>query len=530
MCDDLLGIVFPHLEMVRVERVWVEDGVVRVKAGTLDGGLPCPSCGVCSCRVHSRYRRQLADAAVGGCPVVVDLSVRRLFCDVADCARRTFAEQVEGLTIRYGRRTVVLVALVQAIALALAGRAGARLAAVLHVVVSRVTLLNVLMALPDPCPPAPRVLGMDDFAIRRGRRYGTVLVDVESHAVLDLLPGREKEPVAAWLAGHPGIEVICRDRAGAYAEAARAGAPGALQVADRWHLWDNLATAVERTVIAHRPCLQTPEVSAPSARRIAAAPPSTLDPDTGAEKWLVTRTRERHQAVHQLLARGWTISAIARELGLARHTAERYAHCKNLGGLIEGALRTTRLDDYKPYLIRRWNEGCTDAARLFREIQTQGYPGRTPQAVRRYLRPLRTGLGSIRSPAPVLKPQQVTNWIMWNPQHLRDDEERQLGEVLSRCPELTAARSHVHAFAQMVCGLGGHRLSAWTDAVHADDLPALHAFADGLQRDHNAVTAGLTLPWSSGPVEGHVNRIKMLKRQMYGRAGFALLRKRVLLA
>ena len=530
VCDELLGIVFPHLEKVLVERVRVEDGVVRVKGRTQDGVLLCPDCGVPSRRVHSWYQRCLADAAVGGRPVVIDLSVRRLFCDVSDCARRTFVEQVEGLTIPYGRRTVGLLGIVQAIALALAGRAGVRLAAVLHIAVSRVTLLNVLTALPDPCYRSPRVVGVDDFATRRGRKYGTVLVDVESHDVLDLLPGREKEPVAVWLAGHPGIEVICRDRAGANAEAARAGAPGARQVADRWHLWDNLATAIERTVIAHRPCLQAPVPSAPSARRLAAAPPSTLNPDTGMEKWLVTRTRERHKAVRRLLARGWSISAIGRELGLARHTAERYAHCENLDGLIDGALRTTRLDDYKPYLIRRWNEGCTDAARLFREIQAQGYPERTPQAVRRYLRPLRTSLGSIRSPAPVLKPQQVTNWIMWNPEHLRADEEQQLGEVLARCPELTAARGHVHAFARMVCELGGHRLLAWTDAVRTDELPALHAFADGLRRDHQAVTAGLTLPWSSGPVEGHVNRIKMLKRQMYGRAGFALLRKRVLLA
>ncbi|MFE5923966.1 ISL3 family transposase, partial [Streptomyces sp. NPDC056468] len=335
----MLGIVFPHLDKVLVERVRVEDGVVRVKGRTRDGMLPCPDCGVLSRRVHSWYQRCLADAAVGGRPVVIDLSVRRLFCDVTDCARRTFAEQVEGLTIPYGRRTVDLLGIVQAIALALAGRAGARLAAVLHIVVSRVALLNVLMALPDPCSRPPRVVGVDDFATRRGRRYGTVLVDVESHDVLDLLPGREKKPVAAWLAGHPGIEVICRDRAGAYAEAARAGAPDALQVADRWHLWDNLATAIERTVIAHRPCLQAPEPNTSSVRRLAAAPPSTLNPDTGIEKWLVTRTRERHKAVHRLLAKGWTISAIGRELGLARHTAERYAHCANLDGLIDGALR-----------------------------------------------------------------------------------------------------------------------------------------------------------------------------------------------
>ncbi|MFD5703694.1 hypothetical protein ACFWJH_37545 [Streptomyces lasiicapitis] len=278
--------------------------------------------------------------------------------------------------------------------------------------------------------------------------------------------------------------MICRDRAGSYAEAARAGAPDARQVADRWHLWDNLAHAIERTVIAHRPCLHAPELTDPDTfRRMATSPPSTLNPDAGKEKWLVTRTRERHEAVHRLLARVWSISAIGRELGLARHTAERYAHCENLDGLIDGSLRTTRLDDYKPYLIRRWNEGCTDAARLFREIRAQGYPGRTPQAVRRYLRPLRTSLGSIRSPAPVLKPQQIANWIMWNPVHLRADEARQLSEVLVRCPELSAARGHVTTFARMVCDLRGDHLTTWTDAVRGDDLPALRRAIHQIYRD-----------------------------------------------
>lgn len=243
--------------------------------------------------------------------------------------------------------------------IALAGRAGARLTAVLHIPVSRTTLLNVM---PDPPRPALRVLGVDDFATRRGRRYGTVLVDLDSHRVVDLLPGREKAPLVAWLSGHPGIEMICRDRAGAYAEAAGVGAPQARQVADAWHLWDNLAHAVQRTVIAHRSCL-TPSPAKHAEPMPESAPDPALNPDTGTgtgtEKWLVTRTRERHQAVQDLLARGWTISAIGRELGLARHTARRYARCENPEALADRAIRTTRLDAWRP----TWSAAGTRAAR-----------------------------------------------------------------------------------------------------------------------------------------------------------------------
>ncbi|MFD4633795.1 ISL3 family transposase [Streptomyces sp. NPDC058284] len=376
----------------------------------------------------------------------------------------------------------------------------------------------------------PRVLGVDDFATKRGRKYGTVLVNAESHEVVDLLPGREKELVASWLSEHPGVEILCRDRAGGYAEAAKAGAPQALQVADRWHLWDNLAHAVERTVIAHRACLVPPALTAPSTRRLATAPPSTVDPDTGREKWLATRTRQRHREVQRLFARGRSISDISRELGMGRSTARRYARAEVPDGLIDGAMRTTPLDDYKPYLIRRWNEGCTNASLLYREICELGYPGRTAQAVRHYLHPLRTSLGSIRSPIPVLKPQQVTNWIMWHPDRLNPTEKQQLDEALHRCPELATVRDHVHTFARMLCNLSGENLKEWLSAVSSSGLPTMVALADGLRRDEKAVVAGLTLSWSSGPVEGHVNRIKMLKRQMYGRASFALLRKRVLLA
>ncbi|MFE9222999.1 ISL3 family transposase [Streptomyces lavendulae] len=516
----------PYLSAVLVEQVRVEDEKILVGARTRGTAPPCPACGTPARRVHSRYRRHLSDTSLGGRPVVIDLNVRRLFCDMTCCARRTFAEQVPELTVKYGRRTVALAEIVQAVALALAGRAGARLASVLGIPISRTTMLNIVMAAPDPPRPAPRVLGVDDFATRRGRRYGTVIVDLDSHRVLDLLPGREKAPLVTWLAARPGIEVVCRDRAGAYAEAATTGAPQAQQVADAWHLWDNLGHAVERTAIAHRACLTPPPPEHEPEQ--AAAPDPTLKPYSGTEKWLVTRTRERYRAVQDLLAQGWTISAIGRELGLARHTARRYARCENPDALADRAIRTTRLDAYRPYLINRWNQGCTDASVLFREIQAQGYPGRTPQAVRRFLRPLRDTANRAQEPPP--KPQDLTKWITRHPDRLRAEEKRQLKDALARCPELAAVRVHVRAFARMLCEHTGTDLPAWISAVRADDLPQLHSLANGLERDQDAVIAGLTLPWSNGPVEGHVNRIKMLKRQMYGRATLPLLRKRVLLA
>jgi hypothetical protein len=238
----------------------------------------------------------------------------------AACQRRTFAEQVPGLTARYQRHTPGLTAMLEAIAVALAGRAGARLTSALRATTSRSSLLRLLMALPDPPAATPRVLGVDDFAVKRGQVYGTVLTDCETGAPIELLAGREAAPLAEWLTRHPGVEVICRDRSGSYAEGARLGAADAVQVADRFHLWRNLAKATERCVARHRDCLRPPAPEQPE--QPTAPAPAEEAPPVGR---FAERARRHHALVHGLLAQGHGRRAIARHLGWGRHTVQRHA-------------------------------------------------------------------------------------------------------------------------------------------------------------------------------------------------------------
>lgn len=363
-------------------------------------------------------------------------------------------------------------------------------------------------------PPRP---GLCHHPHRPGNREGR-----------DLLPGRDGEPFEKWLRAHPGTEVICRDRGTAYAGAARAAAPGATQVADRFHLEKNLSEAVDKTVRALLPGLE------PGKLR---AGPQDYRTSHGKESTLVERCLRLHPRVKELRAAGLSIAGTARELGISEPAAAKYDKAATPEELLVTATRRrSALDPWKPYLSRRWNEGETEVLTLDKEIREQGWTG-SINLVYRYLRPLRTADGrnpagrAARKHAPgtgLPKPGDVARWIMSHPCNLGTADAGSLRAVLEASPELRTARALVLAFHDMTGGLRGQYLDDWIAAAREATLPALHSFADGLERDIDAVRNGLTLPWSSGPVEGKNCKFKHIKRLMYGRASFAFLRKMIL--
>jgi transposase len=522
----VLAVLLPHLAVAAVDRAEIGGGLVSIWAHAAADGAACPDCGVWCTKVQDSYTRRLRDAAAGGRRVLIWLLVRLLRCGNADCPRKSFAEQPEGLASRHARKTPLLAGQLAAVAGELAGRAGARLAgAVLAAVGSRHTLIRVLMAAPEPAAGPVRVLGADDFSLRRGRTYATLLADMQAGRPVDVLPDREAATLRAWLEAHPEVEVICRDRAGAYAQAARDGAPGAVQVADRWHLWHNLCGYVRAAVARHRDCLAGPGCRAPDPhqdqdqdQQAGAGMPA--DPDAV--------IRGRHAAVRRLRAGGATLAGAAAALGLSEQRTSRFWRAATAEELL--AVRSaSALDPYKPYLRQRLDQD-PDArtSALHREITARGYAGSYGTSYA-WLAMLKLAAPP-RPPAPP-DPAAVTGWILQDPARLAPASTAALDAITARCPVISALAGHASAFAVMLLHRhGSTSLDAWLDAAAAGPAAAdLQPFLNGIRHDYQAVRNGLTLSWNSGLLEGLNTRTKLLKRQMYGRASFPLLRKRILL-
>ena len=290
---------------------------------------PCPLCGGQAKRTHNRYERTLADLPWSAHRVAIRLKVRRLFCDNAQCERRIFAERLPGIAAPWARRTARLADWFTAVGLALGGAAGARLGRRLGLTASRNTLLHLVRQAPALPIVTPSALGVDDWAMCRRFTYGTVLVDLERRRPVALLPDREADTLAAWLREHPGVVVIARDRSAAYAEGASRGAPGAVQVADRFHLLQNLAEALELAFTAHAHELRDIEQA---RRRAAVAEGISVRPDPPLPPKhplvLAVACREQRLATHrrvwELWREGWPGHDIARHLGIGHTTTYRY--------------------------------------------------------------------------------------------------------------------------------------------------------------------------------------------------------------
>jgi len=531
-----------------------------------------------------------------GTPLTLQITVRRFVCDQVACPRRIFAERFPNLVTPYARQTSRWREALRAVGFALGGTAGARLADKLGMGTSGKTILCLVQGTPLLPARQPRVVGIDDWSWRRGHRYGTILVDLERHALVDLLPDRSAETVATWLTAHPGVEIVSRDRGGLYAEGARRGAPQAIQVADRWHLVDNLVDALERFLL-HKSTLlkataaqlgKTPvmvetveqiqtegggDVSlattgapdCPTPCPTSAAPRPLDEMYPGRRKrphprdWLAraeAESLERHAAriacyerIQALATAGADKADIARAVGVSRKTVYRYLALPTPPERRQPKRRGEVLEPWKPYLLRRWAEGCHTALRLWREICDQGYSS-SSTTVTRFAARIRRGEIVVPPPAGTVtsrnddrvspdvsevrpltvewSARRVASLLVSATERLSEAQTAFLRQICAADPTIDEASHITTAFLRLVRERAGADLESWMTTTTASSIAELRRFACGLGKDKAAVQAGLTLCWSNGQVEGQVHRLKLLKRQMYGRAGFDLLRRRVL--
>ena len=523
----------------------IHPGRVDISVAPVALSAKCPLCGHPSRRVHSEYVRKIADLPWHGTPVVFRVRARRFFCDVGPCERRIFCERLPEVAA-HSRKSSRLDDALLLVAFELGGRAGARLAAELGLLVSRHTLLRRLRGSPAPPVGGVRVLGVDDWAARKGEKYGTILVDLERRRVVDLLPDRSAGTLAAWLRGHPGVEVVSRDRYRPYIEGASAGAPDAVQIADRFHVFKNLYDAVEKLVERNRRRLgkfddesdDGPDAPLPAEPRPRSGHPGwghRADPEKREERL------RRYERVVKLRERGVYVEDIASEMGLHQRTVVAWL---NAGSFPERERPKRKkpgpVAPYAAYLDRRWRERCINMAQLFREIKGMGYEG-SYDAVADHLRCLRKGLvpparaltdaGGERTKGTRHESQEIARLLMLeakDPEALDPEQARYLEGLRSSTPELAAAQDLAGRFAGLVREGEEDGLTSWLGEAGESELPEIRTFARGIRQDEGAVRAAISAPWSNGQVEGHVNRLKMLKRQMFGRAKFDLLRRRVL--
>jgi len=522
-------------EGMLIEQIHITENGVVIEVVATHPTSCCPLCSQMSSSIQSHYRRVLRDAPCAGRRVQLMLTARKFYCRNALCERKVFTERLPTFVEPWARMTIRHCQQLTSIGLATCGKGGTRLAARLGVQTTRQTILRRIMALPDVAMGSVVFLGIDDFSFRRGSRFGTILVNLESRRVVDLLPDREAETSAAWMHQQPDLMVVSRDRGGAYASATREGAPQAIQCADRFHLLKNLGEALEGLLAHHLAayCKRQTQATLDEQEPIWQSK-RAVRPSPKLEHLQQARREERLAHYEQVLAlhkQGKSQAAIARQVGIGASTVQSWLAA---GTFPERKPReqASQLDRYLPYLILRWEDGCQNIACLFRELVERGYKGCYGSVYDNLVRLLPTGrkhaADSSSKALALATSRQAAFLFLRRPQELRVEEQERLSKLRQIDPEVDLAYDLVQQFAQMLRTRSGEHLDTWLAQVERSKLPELQSFAVGVEKDKEAVRAGLTWWINNGMVEGHVTKLKLIKRQGYGRAGFPLLRKRVL--
>jgi transposase len=532
-----------------VNRIVEEQDHLQVAARSTATKARCPTCRRYSHRVHSYYTRRVRDLPIQGQPVCFLLQVRRFRCLNATCPRRTFAESISEIAPQHAQRSEAFTAATRGIGLSLGGEAGQRLSHRLHLPLSADTLLRIIRATPAPVPSEPlQAVGVDDWALRRSALYGTLVVDLERHQPIELLPDRTADTLAAYLREHSPIAFVSRDRSTEYRRGISLGAPQAVQIADRWHLLKNLQEVLERILAGLRVSLRD-------------LPPVGIDPV--APRWPRETVRsanertlrqgqrerrlERFEQVRTLHAQGLGILRIAKTLHMSRVTVRTYLKAEAFPEMAPRP-RASRLRAYEPYLRQRWQGGCRNASQLWREIREQGFPGGRRQAMkwvrvrrevpRRHSPVLQPSvLGGELKAAPAHKPFDARDlpstrklaWLLMKAPGKLDESEALWWQQIQQHPTVALSQQLAQQFINLIAQRKYRQLTQWIRACQQSENADWASFATGIETDGAAVKAALRWPWNNGQLEGQLNTtLKLIKRQMYGRAKFDLLRTRVL--
>lgn len=516
-----------------LDSIEVHEQTVIVYLHATSPTAACSQCGTAGSRVHSRYERTIADLAFGGRNLVLRLLVRKWICPEASCSRHIFAECFPEVVQRYARMTDRLIKALQAVGAITNGADAAQIASSFSVHTTAKTIIRRVLQLPLPSEGSVHKVGIDEWAWKKGHRYGTILVDLEKRRVVQLLADRSVETSKAWLRKHPEIDLVSRDRGKIFREAATEGAPQAKQAVDRFHLQKNFAEALEKFFRKQERALK--KATQRSTGKTRSAEETAVPEKVARERRARHRQRVSiHKRIWKLSRQGCHKEQIAQFVGVSSRRVYRALEQETPPPPRRRSRSSSIVDPYLSYLTSRWNQGCHNVTQLYEEIVAQGYTG-TQRTLQMRLRPFRQKVARPVSKQTVIwdkppSPRGVA-LMMVRPEQRRTREQTAYLEQLSQSNEPVAV---VFKLAQDFGRLlrkreGQVRLAQWKDSVRTSGIAELIAFVDGLADDGEAVANGCTLTWNNGMTEGFVNKVKWIKRSSYGQAGFPLLQRRVLL-